>query len=69
CGAGRRPPLLRRTGGLGASIASARAAGTTVIGIPFIVPIEEGAAHVLWPTLEGRTLADLGRVLATSAAM
>jgi HAD superfamily hydrolase (TIGR01509 family) len=50
-------------------IASARAAGTTVVGIPFIVPIEEGAAHVLWPTLEGRTLADLGRVLATAAAM
>jgi HAD superfamily hydrolase (TIGR01509 family) len=45
-------------------IASAAAAGTAVVGIPFMVPLAEGTANVLWPTLEGRTLADLAAVLA-----
>ncbi len=47
-------------------IASAAASGATVVGVPFIVPIEEGTAHVLWPTLEGRTLADLSALIATA---
>lgn len=47
-------------------IASAAAAGAIVVGVPFIVPIQEGTATVLWPTLEGRTLADLSALLATA---
>ncbi|MEQ1736711.1 MAG: HAD family phosphatase [Rhodoglobus sp.] len=49
-------------------IASAMAAGTVVVGVPFIVPIAEGSAHALWPTLDGRTLDDLTAVLADSVA-
>lgn len=47
-------------------IASAAAAGAIVIGVPFIVPIEEGTATVLWETLEGRTLADLSALVETA---
>lgn len=47
-------------------IASAAAAGAIVIGVPFIVPIEEGTATVLWETLEGRTLADLSPLVETA---
>ncbi len=47
-------------------IASAMAAGTVVVGVPFIIPIDEGSAHVLWESLEGRTLADLSALLAES---
>jgi HAD superfamily hydrolase (TIGR01509 family) len=47
-------------------VASAAAAGTVVIGVPFMVPIVEGVATVLWPTLEGRTLADLTGLMAVT---
>ncbi|MEO8094052.1 MAG: HAD family phosphatase [Pseudolysinimonas sp.] len=40
-------------------IRSASAAGATVIGVPFMVDISDSPADVLWPTLEGRSLADL----------
>ena len=46
-------------------IASAAAAGSVVIGVPFMVDIEASEAHVLWPTLDGRTVADLAAVLST----
>ncbi len=49
-------------------ITSARAAGAVVVGVPFIVPIAEGSAHVLWPTLEGRTLEHLSALLADSVS-
>ncbi len=45
-------------------IASAMASGAVVVGVPFIVPIVEGTAHVLWPTLDGRSLGDLSALLA-----
>jgi HAD superfamily hydrolase (TIGR01509 family) len=48
-------------------IRSASAAGAVVIGVPFIVPIDHAPADVLWPTLEGRTLADLAAQFATAS--
>jgi len=41
-------------------LASAESAGAVTIGVPFHVDLPEGPARTLWPTLEGRTLADLG---------
>ncbi|WP_349898156.1 HAD family hydrolase [Parafrigoribacterium soli] len=40
-------------------LTSALAAGTTVIGVPLHVPLEEGPGHTIWHTLEGSTLNDL----------
>lgn len=40
-------------------IASASAAGATVIGVPFMVDIASAPADVFWPTLAGRTVADI----------
>lgn len=41
--------------GLRAGIAS----GAVTLGVPHIVPLGEVGAHELWPTLEGRSAADL----------
>ncbi|MEL0626930.1 HAD family phosphatase [Salinibacterium amurskyense] len=41
---------------------SAYASGATVIGVPFMVDIPEEKTHVLWPTLEGRTLDHLSEL-------
>lgn len=49
-------------------IASAMAAGAIVVGVPFMVPIPSGIAHELWPTLEGRGVADLAATFSTVAA-
>jgi HAD superfamily hydrolase (TIGR01509 family) len=49
-------------------IRSASAAGAVVIGVPFMVDLPDDVADVLWPTLDGRTLADLTGLLATVAA-
>ncbi len=35
-------------------LAAARAAGAVTIGVPHDVPLADGAADVLWPTLRGR---------------
>ena len=40
---------------------SAIAAGTVVLGVPLMVSLTGIGAHGLWPTLEGRSAADLGR--------
>lgn len=47
-------------------IASAHAAGATVIGVPFIVDISDAPADVLWTTLEGHTIADLEALFSTA---
>jgi len=47
-------------------IASAAAAGALVVGVPFMLPLEDAGAHVVWPTLEGRTLLDLGGLFETA---
>ena len=49
-------------------IRSAAAAGTVVIGVPFMVDLPEDVADVLWPTLDGRTVADLAGVFETVVA-
>jgi len=49
-------------------IRSAVAAGTVTIGVPFMVDLPDDVAHVLWPTLDGRTTADLAGLLATVAS-
>ena len=43
-------------------LASAVASGATSIGIPLMVPIAESPHHTIWPTLAGRTAADLAAV-------
>jgi beta-phosphoglucomutase-like phosphatase (HAD superfamily) len=45
-------------------VASATAAGTATIGVPLHVPLLEDGSFVSWPTLAGRTVADLAEVLA-----
>jgi HAD superfamily hydrolase (TIGR01509 family) len=42
-----------------AGLESAIASGALTIGVPHIVPLPDGADHVLWPTLEGRSVDDL----------
>ena len=38
---------------------SAVASGAAVIGVPLMVSIAGAGAHAVWPTLEGRTAADV----------
>lgn len=49
-------------------IRSAVAAGVVTIGVPFIVDLPDDVAHVLWPTLDGRTIADLAAVFSAVEA-
>jgi len=42
-----------------AGVASAEAAGTTVVAVPHVVPVPPGPGHVLVPTLAGTTVARL----------
>ncbi|ALJ20231.1 HAD family hydrolase [Microbacterium sp. No. 7] len=43
-------------------VRAAVAAGVVTVGVPLMVPLDDAGADTLWPTLEGRTPADLGRV-------
>lgn len=47
-------------------IASASAAGAAVVGVPFMLDLDDAGAHAVWPTLAGRTVADLGALLGTA---
>jgi len=49
-------------------MASALAAGTVVIGVPFMVELPDDAAHALWPTLDGRHLDDLSALFTSVGA-
>lgn len=42
---------------------SAVASGAVAIGVPHMVSLEGAGAHVLWPTLAGRTAHDVGTAL------
>ncbi|WP_448004655.1 HAD family hydrolase [Agromyces bauzanensis] len=46
-----------------AGLTSAWASGAVTVGVPNILALEEAPAHVLWPTLVGRSVADLGALL------
>ena len=48
-------------------LAAAVAAGTIAIGVPHMVPLPATGDHIIWPTLEGRTLADLRELAAAKA--
>jgi len=43
-------------------LTSAIAAGTIAIGVPHMVALSEGADRTIWPTLAGRSVADLSAV-------
>jgi HAD superfamily hydrolase (TIGR01509 family) len=44
-------------------VAAAEAAGCVVIAVPSEVPIEPAATRTIWPSLEGRTVDDLGSLV------
>ncbi|MFN3706813.1 HAD family hydrolase [Microcella sp.] len=44
-------------------LASAISSGAAAIGAPLHLALQQGPTHVLWPTLEGRTVDDLTAVL------
>lgn len=44
-------------------LVSAVASGAAAIGVPLHVTLHEGPTHELWPTLAGRTVADLSAAL------
>ncbi len=47
-------------------LASAVAAGTVAVGVPLHTPLEHGLGYTIWPTLEGRTLADVSELYRTT---
>ena len=49
-------------------VAAAEAAGCVVIAIPSEVPIEPAPTRTVWPTLVGRSFADLGPLVAARPA-
>jgi HAD superfamily hydrolase (TIGR01509 family) len=49
-------------------VAAAVASGAATIGVPLNVPLIRDGAFVLWPTLSGRTIADLAEVRAAAVA-
>lgn len=40
-------------------VRAGRASGAVTLGVPHIVPLDGSPAHELWPTLDGRTTADI----------
>lgn len=44
------------------------ASGAVAVGVPHMVPLDDAGAHALWPTLEGRTAADVTRVFSSVRA-
>ena len=47
-------------------VASAGAAEVVTIGVPHVIALDPSPAYTLWPTLEGRTVADLTTLIAES---
>jgi len=47
-------------------VASASAAGAATIGVPLHVPLLDDGSFTVWPSLAGRTVSDLARVLASA---
>jgi HAD superfamily hydrolase (TIGR01509 family) len=45
---------------------SAASAGTIAIGVPHMVPLDPSAAHVIWESLDGRSVDDIVRVVASA---
>ncbi|WP_066038825.1 HAD family hydrolase [Herbiconiux solani] len=49
-------------------VTSAVASGAAVIGVEHLLSLDDSGAHRVWPTLDGRTPADLAEVLAGASA-
>ena len=49
-------------------LASATSAGAVAIGVPHMVSLDEAAANVIWPTLDGRGLDDIVAVAELAGA-
>jgi HAD superfamily hydrolase (TIGR01509 family) len=49
-------------------ITSASRAGATVIGVPFMVDLAGAPSDIIWPTLEGRSVADLAALYSTASS-
>ncbi|QAY75005.1 HAD family phosphatase [Agromyces protaetiae] len=47
-------------------LASAASAGAVALGVPNILPLDDAPHHLLWPTLDGRTPADLAAAFITA---
>lgn len=47
-------------------LASAVASGTVSIGVPLHTPLEDGRGYAIWPTLEGRTVADIAQLFSSA---
>jgi HAD superfamily hydrolase (TIGR01509 family) len=52
----------------GPGVAAAIASGAATIGVPLNVALPDDGSFVVWPTLVGRTVADLSSVLAARAS-
>jgi beta-phosphoglucomutase-like phosphatase (HAD superfamily) len=48
-------------------IASASASGAVTVGVPFMIDIAESPEYTLWPTLAGRTVADISALFLSVA--
>ena len=46
-------------------IASASASGAVTVGVPFMIDLAESTEYTLWPTLAGRTVADITALFAS----
>lgn len=46
-------------------LASAVASGAVAVGVPLHSPLEHGQGYTIWPTLSGRTVADISELLET----
>jgi HAD superfamily hydrolase (TIGR01509 family) len=47
-----------------AGLTSAWSAGAVTVGVPNFLPLDEAPAHVLWPTLADKTVADVAELVA-----
>jgi HAD superfamily hydrolase (TIGR01509 family) len=47
-------------------LASAVASGALAIGVPLHSPLEHGRGYTIWPTLTGRTVADISELIAST---
>lgn len=52
----------------GTGLRSGVASGAVTLGVPHMIPLDGYGAHTLWPTLEGRTAADIIDVYAEAKA-
>ncbi|MGO1507246.1 MAG: HAD family hydrolase [Microbacteriaceae bacterium] len=44
------------------------ASGAVAVGVPHMVPLDDAGAHMLWPTLEGRSAADVSAAFSSVRA-